>query len=72
MKSLDKVVLGVFVTSLFAIGFGPSMVIICAISGGYLLRSINTYSTKLFGEEEEDGLDGNHDDSVNNASVDRH
>lgn len=57
MKSLDKVVLGVFVTSLFAIGFGPSMVIICAISGGYLLRSINTYSTKLFGEEEEDGLD---------------
>ncbi len=72
MKSLDKVVLGVFVTSLFAIGFGPSMVIICAISGGYLLRSINTYSTKLFGEEEEDGLDVNDDDNLNTTGIDRH
>ncbi|MGV3336983.1 MULTISPECIES: hypothetical protein [Latilactobacillus] len=72
MKSLDKVVLGVFVTSLFAIGFGPSMVIICAISGGYLLRSINTYSTKLFGEEEDDGLDVNDDDNLNTTGVDRH
>ncbi|BCX31465.1 hypothetical protein LTWDN19_20320 [Latilactobacillus curvatus] len=72
MKSLDKVVLGVFVTSLFAIGFGPSMVIICAISGGYLLRSINTYSTKLFGEEEDDGLDVNDDDNLNTTGIDRH
>lgn len=72
MKSLDKVVLGVFVTSLFAIGFGPSMVIICAISGGYLLRSINTYSTKLFGEKEEDGLDVNDDDNLNTTGIDRH
>ncbi|ASN59801.1 hypothetical protein CG419_03810 [Latilactobacillus curvatus] len=72
MKSLDKVVLGVFVTSLFAIGFGPSMVIICAISGGYLIRSINTYSTKLFGEEEEDGLDVNDDDNLNTTGIDRH
>ncbi|MCM6843993.1 hypothetical protein NE293_04795 [Latilactobacillus curvatus] len=72
MKSLDKVVLGVFVTSLFAIGFGPSMVIICAISGGYLLRSINTYSTKLFGEEDEDGLDVNDDDNLNTTGIDRH
>ncbi|MDG2981263.1 hypothetical protein [Latilactobacillus phage TMW 1.1365 P3] len=72
MKSLDKVVLGVFVTSLFAIGFGPSMVIICAISGGYLLRSINTYSTKLFGEEDEDGLDVNNDDNLNTTGIDRH
>lgn len=72
MKSLDKVVLGVFVTSLFAIGFGPSMVIICAISGGYLLRSINTYSTKLFGKEEEDGLDVNDDDNLNTTGIDRH
>ncbi|MGO2063388.1 MAG: hypothetical protein ACTH1K_00695 [Latilactobacillus curvatus] len=72
MKSLDKVVLGVFVTSLFAIGFGPSMVIICAISGGYLLRSINTYSTKLFGEEDEDGLDVNDDDNLNTTGIDRY
>ncbi|WP_076645641.1 hypothetical protein [Latilactobacillus sakei] len=72
MKSLDKVILGVFITSMVAIKAGTYMVVIFAITSGFLLRSIGSYQDLFFGKEEDNDLDADNASNFNDTRSNRH